>query len=666
MWRFRSFAQILFFVIYLLSIVPRLCGQIPDTWQPVPMDDLALKDNPANPGACAMILERQVYTDDEKRVQTEWVRIKILTEAGRAYADLEIPYFAKSVSIENIRGRTIRPDGTVTAFNGVVFDKIIAKYKRFRYDVKAFTLPGVVVGSVIEYAYAKRWKEHLPDYVRNPANYEFQDGWTVPTTTWTIQQELFTRHAVFVIRPVKGGRLGFAVLRLSENFPSWQPNGTMRLEVNNVAAIEQEEHMPPESFLNSRVHFYYSAGYVGDYWRTVGKRRAEEAGKFLDRTHFLDQTANSIAPAGDPPETRLRKLYARVQQIRYISYEPSKTESESKREHLAENKSAEDILRHGYAYGNQINLLFTALARAADFDVSIVEVVNRASAVFEPQVLEDSQLNAMVVLVRLKGENLYLDPATQFCPYGVVPWFESGTYGVRWDEVGGGVLEVHAPASESVAVERTAELKLKLDGGLEGTLEIVFTGEEALDWRLLAADKDEAGRRKLLEDEIKSWAPSGVTIDLNTVTGWQDSEQPLRIRCRLHASYFASLTSQRMLFPIAVFQSNRKNPVNQVYRVQPVYFQHGYREEDKITISIPSGYRVEAMSPEAEDKTPFAAFQAKRTSEAGVLRLVRRAEMSGYYFPVASYGALRGYFEKLRQSDAENVVLHRAVADQAR
>src|SRR5438034_69497 len=66
MRRLRSVAQGIFFVACLLSIVPELPAQIPDTWQEIPKDDLALKDNPANPGSSAMILERQVYTEDRK------------------------------------------------------------------------------------------------------------------------------------------------------------------------------------------------------------------------------------------------------------------------------------------------------------------------------------------------------------------------------------------------------------------------------------------------------------------------------------------------------------------------------------------------------------------------------------------------------------------------
>jgi len=661
----RSLIQTSLFVVCLLLTVPELPGQVFDTWQPVPKDDLALKDNPANPGSSAMILERQIYTDDEKRIQTEWLRIKVLTEEGKAYADIEIPYFAKSTTIGDIRGRTVQPDGTVIIFNGTIFDKVVAKYRRLRYEAKAFTLPGVEVGSVIEYTYTMRWKESLPDYVRHPAGYLFQEGWTIPTTTWTIQNQLFTRHAVFVLRPVKGGRLVSARVRLPDTNPTWQPDGTARMEVNNIAAIEQEEYMPPESMLNSRVHFYYMVGPVGAYWNEFGKAQAKRAEKLIEKTSFLERAANEIAPPSDPPQARLRKLYARVQQIRYLSYEPSKTEKEVKREHLAENKSAEDILRHGYGSANEINFLFTALARAAGFDASIVQVVDRASARFEPDVLDTSQLNAIVVLVDLKGENLYLDPASRFCPYGLLPWFESDTKGVKWDKFGGALLDVHAPADESSAIERTAELKLQPDGSLDGNLDLVFTGQEALDRRLAAFDEDETGRRKLLEDEIKELTPPGVKIDVDSVTGWQDSEQPLRVKCRFHALRFAVLTHQRMLFPMAVFQANRKSPLAHSKRMQPVYFRHGYSEVDKITISMPAGYRLEAIPSEADLKTPFAAFQTKRTGEAGLVRLERHAVISRYYFPPESYGGLRQYFEQLRQSDAENVVLHGVEAAQA-
>jgi hypothetical protein len=206
-------------------------------------------------------------------------------------------------------------------------------------------------------------------------------------------------------------------------------------------------------------------------------------------------------------------------------------------------------------------------------------------------------------------------------------------------------------------IERIAELNLKPDGSLEGRLEISFTGQEALDRRISAADEDDAGRRKLIEDEIKDLTPPGATIDIDAVEGWQDSEQPLRIKGRLSASRFATLTERRMLFPNAVFHTTRQGPFIYNSRVHPVDMRHGYKEVDRITISLPPDYRLEALPSEIHCETEFATFHTKRTAEPSLLRLERNAVMHGYYFPANSYGSLRQYFETLRQSDAENVVL---------
>ena len=97
-----------------------------------------------------------------------------------------------------------------------------------------------------------------------------------------------------------------------------------------------------------------------------------------------------------------------------------------------------------------------------------------------------------------------------------------------------------------------------------------------------------------------------------------------------------------------------------------MYFRYGSSEVDKITISLPTDYSLEAVPSETNYRTPFAVFQAKRTGEAGIVRLERHAIMSEYYFPKDFHASLWNYFEKLRQSDAENVVLHQLEGTQAR
>ena len=88
-----------------------------------------MTSEPAAPGAAAIILYRQVDRDDDRRSghQDNYFRIKILTDAGRSYADVEIPFFKDESDVTNLHARSIAPDGTITNYEGKIFEKTIVK-----------------------------------------------------------------------------------------------------------------------------------------------------------------------------------------------------------------------------------------------------------------------------------------------------------------------------------------------------------------------------------------------------------------------------------------------------------------------------------------------------------------------------------------------------------
>ncbi|MGB6978473.1 MAG: DUF3857 domain-containing protein, partial [Candidatus Acidiferrales bacterium] len=103
-----------------------------DAWLPIAPEDLALKDNPASPGAAAMILYRESNVNEKYAVADgsyvdEYVRIKIFTQEGTKWGDVEIPFYENSSEIKDLRARTIHPDGSIAEFQGKPFEKTIVK-----------------------------------------------------------------------------------------------------------------------------------------------------------------------------------------------------------------------------------------------------------------------------------------------------------------------------------------------------------------------------------------------------------------------------------------------------------------------------------------------------------------------------------------------------------
>lgn len=74
---------------------------------------------PAAPDAAAIYLFRDERANDLLHMHSLYVRLKILTEEGKKYADVELAYDkGRSYSIRAIEGRTIHSDGTIIPFTG--------------------------------------------------------------------------------------------------------------------------------------------------------------------------------------------------------------------------------------------------------------------------------------------------------------------------------------------------------------------------------------------------------------------------------------------------------------------------------------------------------------------------------------------------------------------
>jgi hypothetical protein len=202
---------------------------------PISPDELKMTSEPQAPGAPAIILFREVDRDDNLRTSHEddYIRIKILTEEGRKYGDVEIEFNKASETISNISARTIKPDGSEVRFDGKVYEKTVEKARGWKFLAKTFTLPNVEVGSIIEY----RW------------TYDFAENY-IFNSQWILSSDLFTRYARFTLKPYSGSYVPIRMRLTWQGLPQGSepkqgPDRIVRMEVHNMAAFQAEDYMPP-------------------------------------------------------------------------------------------------------------------------------------------------------------------------------------------------------------------------------------------------------------------------------------------------------------------------------------------------------------------------------------------------------------------------------------
>ena len=183
---------------------------------PVPKEELAMTSDSKAPGAAAVYLNREETEDDPHAFRTIYARIKVLNEEGKSAAVVHINFpqtfvynaagtnssrmsggfggsgssqttiaapntahwdvpsinhtgedqpwdtdsYLGKVEIGALEGRVIHPDGTVIPLVGRPAE-LLKVTKGPRGSETTFTMPGVEVGSIIEYRYQVRYDRFL-------------------------------------------------------------------------------------------------------------------------------------------------------------------------------------------------------------------------------------------------------------------------------------------------------------------------------------------------------------------------------------------------------------------------------------------------------------------------------------------------------------------------
>jgi hypothetical protein len=617
-----------------------------EDWLPVTPQDQQIKEVPGNPGAPAIQLYYANQLHDNEGYEFYYKRIKILNESGKQYADVEISGTTES-KVTNLKARTIHPDGSIVEFTGKPFDKTIFKGRGFKLAAKAFTMPDVTIGSIIEYKYR--------------LDYYWSD-------TWVLQHDLFTVKEFVSFEPSQYGQgLSWVGRNLQDHQPV-KKSGRWEMQWDNVPAFEVEANMPPERIYKPTIQFYYVRYDItgaDKFWVEIGKYLNDYYGRYIgNRKEIREAAAEAIGTETDP-EKKLRKLYERAQQVKNLSYEREMTQQERKKEKIKTNENLGDIVKRGYGDSDDITAFFVGMARASGFEASLLLASSRREDFFSDKLLSLSNFGGRVAQVNLNGKELYLQPGVRYCPFGLLHWTNTSSEALRFDKKGGAFVMVPGLGSDRSLTHRTAAMDLSEEGALHGDITIEFNGEEALQHRLDSNGDDDASRKKDLEDELKNWLPTGAVVKLVKVDGWDSPNEPLVAHFTLDLPDFAVVAGKRVLLPSLLFQSQQKDAFKHAERKYPVYFPYAFSERDRVSIKLPPGYVLESLPPRQDLKLDFARYQTAAAFDGKQFVTERAFAFNAIFVQLARYPELKEFMSKVKAGDEQQAVLKMGVTTNA-
>lgn len=654
--------RLLLVAIFILPSSIEAKKQKPFEWDAVSDSDWEIiRDTAKNYTDAVMIFERIIENDkklhDDKCYRTIYRRIRILSDNGRDWADVEVPFLEEDQKIEDIQGRTVLRDGTVTLLGPEhIFEKQAIKTKKKQLKQTTFVVPGVTDDCVVEYMIKIRTSSYNAVWVmqkdipllnaelrwilakRNKNNYFalLFGSFTTPNYLW-----INTYSKVDV-----------------EQLPNIKKPETLLFVNKDIPAFEEEPFTVPEASLKTKLFCYYgSKEHAEGYWDKLSRgqkslldmycMKNDKVVKIVEQ--FSDKTSDEekILAAGD-------WIRENVLNLNYFEHPKIKAQKKKKKKKkLKTRKSVNDVIKLGYGTRLEINYLFCDMLREMNIDAKMVFAKSRFEDLFVKQA-KYWQFDRALVAVEKRDEKIkYYSPGFPYIPVDETPYSLEGVIALVSD---GKEYLTPIPFSEAVKTTISRIFSFTIDEDLEikGSVSERSSGAVAQSLRFSILDEDTVDIKNLLEVELEGEF-DGVEIELLSYEHFNDLSRPVVLKYEIKQPEITETGSKVMLRPLQ-YLSRSKSPFDTDERKEAIMFEYGYRLRETAQFTIPEDWQIEAMPSDTVFKNQIGQCAVSYESIGNTLTVQRMFLLDFPFWHVEFIDDIRDLF-RARQNFSESIVV---------
>lgn len=276
-----------------------------EKWRPVSAEEVTQKQSIIDKNANAEILFLDVRIVEEfmngqtpHTVWTFYERRKIFTARGKDNGTVHIPYIWQNIS--DIKGRTIKPDGTIVELGkDAIFDQTVIWGRWLKVKVKSLTMPSLEAGAIFDYQWREIWNSVSP-YLR-----------------LDLQFDIAVRQVTYHIKALPSSEFQPYYMRVMPfNCPSLppfqsEPGGFHTFTVKNVPALPEEPFMPPENEVRQWALVYYQdkeQPSEDKFWIRLGKEAYQNYKSQIRVNGEVKRIADSATEGAKAPDDKISRL----------------------------------------------------------------------------------------------------------------------------------------------------------------------------------------------------------------------------------------------------------------------------------------------------------------------------------------------------------------------
>lgn len=579
-----------------------------------------------------LLCERSISVNkDCSTTASEHTVRRVQKEGAKSLGEIPINYDKSCEEVQNIEAYTITPDGKKLPYEKVQDlsssgDSSVYSDER----VKMITMPGVVVGSVIDLKFTiKRSKPEIENNFFS--DFYFSSGSPI-------------KEARYIITVPKDKPLNIKVLNaaIEPKVDSRGDEVTYTWAVTDSDKVQEEEYMPS----GEEVYKCISVSTLKD-WRQLSDWNWPLYKKNLKVSPEMKKKVDEITAGKTSTAEKIQAVidYMRSD-FRYVSM--------NMESHNYEPHPADLIFKNKYGDCKDQTLLAMAMLSVIGVKTWPVLLSTYSELRREDLLPMPSYFNHVILALDVDKKLYYTDVLYKGYRFQEAPAAYGGKRAFVVNDQGG-FFAVLPFSDEEEATNRSDEnVTIREDGTAVIEDKVVFSRSISVRLREALKEMSPDEKEKLFSRLETRLASGGKILE----KAWSNVETPYtRITgsIRYESVCFVQRMGDMMVFGMP--QETRPSLFTAPKRTYPIVFLSPTKNETSVTYRIPEGYEIMVLPKKVSIDAPYACYLREYEFTSG--QIIGK-ELQGFKrcrLPAQQYSGIQGFLDELVRSTNEKILI---------
>lgn len=537
----------------------------------------------------------EVFEDGRGR-RTLHVVFKVLNNRGKSEGDIEIGYNSRTQTASIIYAKTVTPEGKIIPLNENAI-QVVTPYSEYPsysdYKELTFSMPGVTIGSIIDYKVVIEDKEpHIRGKFSNQFNFQGYDPTYVSRYKVITRKDADLKH--LVLNPLQG-------IELSPKI-SWEGDKKIHLwEYKYIPQIIKEKSMPPIEEIAFRilVTTVNSWEEFSSWWRKKIQGKTEPDDAIKRKVAELTKDASTL-------QEKIEVIFDYVKtEIRYVSIDFGKSGYEP--------EAAKKVFENKYGDCKDKSTLMISMLKAAGIPAYYVMIPTTHTGNLIKDFPYPFQFDHCIVAVEDQGGYHFLDPIREGYRVHDLPGIDQGRNVLIFKN--GKIVFSETPwaKSEENAHYSRSRIKIGPDRSIECETIEFGVGEREARLRSFVLNRRPTKIKEALEERVDGIS-SGAKLLEYTHSNPLNFKERFQFKFDYKAMDYCKKAGGILIFDVPEIWKSCP-ATGKKERRYPIIVNNNSYTKNEVEFNVPDGYELYYLPEPLEIKNRYFEFRSTYRQE---------------------------------------------------